>query len=124
FQLDVYGEVVDVGYIAATKIRNIDRRLWPRLRGVVDYVDTIWQEPDDGIWEARGPRRHYTYSKVMAWVVFDRALRLAQEHARAAPVERWAAIRDAIHDEVCERGYDHERRTFTQYYGSQELDAS
>jgi GH15 family glucan-1,4-alpha-glucosidase len=91
---------------------------------VIEHVETIWREPDDGIWESRGPRRHYTYSKVMAWVVFDRAARLAERFDLDAPLERWRAIRDEIHHEVCERGYDSERRTFTQYYGSRELDAS
>ena len=81
-------------------------------------------EPDDGIWEARGPQRHYTYSKVMAWVVFDRAVRMAERFELDAPLERWTAIRDEIHAEVCDQGYDSERRTFTQYYGSKELDAS
>jgi GH15 family glucan-1,4-alpha-glucosidase len=90
----------------------------------MEYVATIWREPDDGIWESRGDRRHYTYSKVMAWVVFDRGVRLAERFGLDAPIERWKAIRDEIHAEVCERGYDAERRTFTQYYGSRELDAS
>ena len=84
----------------------------------------MWREPDDGIWESRGPRRHYTYSKVMAWVVFDRAVRIAERHGLDAPLERWRATRDEIHAEACERGWDPVRRTFTQYYGSDELDAS
>jgi GH15 family glucan-1,4-alpha-glucosidase len=91
---------------------------------MVDHVETIWREPDDGIWEARGPRRHYTYSKVAAWVVFDRAVRLVEQFGLDAPVERWSRARDEIHREVCAHGYDEERRTFTQYYGSDELDAS
>jgi GH15 family glucan-1,4-alpha-glucosidase len=98
--------------------------MWPRWRTVIEHVETIWREPDDGIWEARGPQRHYTYSKVMAWVVFDRAVRLAERFELDAPLERWKQIRDEIHAEICERGYDRERRTFTQYYGSSELDAS
>ena len=124
FQLDVYGEVAAVMSIAAERLGRIEPRLWPRWRAIVDYVETIWRRPDDGIWEARGPQRHYTYSKVMAWVVFDRAVRLAERFGLEAPVERWAAVRDEIHAEVCEQGYDPERRTFTQYYGSKELDAS
>ena len=124
FQLDVYGEVAAVMSIAAEQIGQIESRLWPRWRAIVEYVGTIWQRPDDGIWEARGPQRHYTYSKVMAWVVFDRAARLAERFGLEAPLERWAAVRDEIHAEVCEQGYDPERRTFTQYYGSKELDAS
>jgi GH15 family glucan-1,4-alpha-glucosidase len=124
FQLDVYGEVVAVGYGGIEVLGGVEERLWPRWRTVVEFVETIWREPDDGIWESRGPRRHYTYSKVMAWVVFDRAVRIAERFGLEAPVERWRQVRDEIHAEVCERGYDAERRTFTQYYGSNELDAS
>ena len=124
FQLDVYGEVVAVMFLGAEMLGRIDKRLWPRWRTVIEHVETIWPQPDDGIWEARGPQRHYTYSKVMAWVVFDRAIRLAERFEMDAPFERWRRIRDEIHAEVCERGYDSERRTFTQYYGSRELDAS
>ena len=90
----------------------------------MEHVETIWRLPDDGIWEARGPQRHYTYSKVMAWVAFDRAVRIAERFELEAPLDRWTQARDEIHQEVCERGYDGERRTFTQYYGSTELDAS
>jgi GH15 family glucan-1,4-alpha-glucosidase len=124
FQLDVYGEVAVVMSIGAEMLGMIEKRLWPRWRAIVDHVGTIWRQPDDGIWEARGPQRHYTYSKVMAWVVFDRAVRIAKRFELDAPVDRWKETRDEIHREVCERGYDRERRTFTQYYGSKELDAS
>jgi GH15 family glucan-1,4-alpha-glucosidase len=124
FQLDVYGEVAAVMFIGAERLGRIDARYWPRWRAIIEHVETIWREPDDGIWEARGPQRHYTYSKVMAWVVFDRAVRLAERFELDAPLERWSQVRDEIHKEVCERGYDRERRTFTQYYESQELDAS
>jgi GH15 family glucan-1,4-alpha-glucosidase len=124
FQLDVYGEVAAVMFIGAERLGRIEERLWPRWRGIVEYVETIWRRPDDGIWEARGPQRHYTYSKVMAWVVFDRAVRTAERFELEAPIDRWKQVRDEIHAEVCERGYDPARRTFTQYYGSKELDAS
>jgi GH15 family glucan-1,4-alpha-glucosidase len=124
FQLDVYGEVAAVMFIGVERLGRVEERLWPRWRGIVEYVETIWRRPDDGIWEARGPQRHYTYSKVMAWVVFDRALRTAERFGLEAPIGRWRQVRDEIHSEVCERGYDPARRTFTQYYGSKELDAS
>ena len=124
FQLDVYGEVAAVMFLGAEVLGRIERRLWPRWRAAVGHVETIWRRPDDGIWEARGPQRHYTYSKVMAWVVFDRAVRIAERFELEAPLDRWKQIRDEIHQEVCEEGYDGERRTFTQYYGSKELDAS
>jgi GH15 family glucan-1,4-alpha-glucosidase len=124
FQLDVYGEVMGVGFLGSTVTGRVEERLWPRWRAVVDHVEKIWREPDDGIWETRGPRRHFTYSKVMAWVVFDRAVRLAKQFDLEAPLERWKQTRDEIHQEVCERGFDRERGAFTQYYGSKELDAS
>ena len=124
FQLDVYGEVLNVAYLGVQLRGRMEPRLWPRWRNAIEYVETIWREPDDGIWESRGPRRHYTYSKVMAWVVFDRAVRLAEQFDLDAPVDRWRLTRDEIHQEICDRGYDRERRTFTQYYGSRELDAS
>jgi GH15 family glucan-1,4-alpha-glucosidase len=125
FQLDVYGEVIGVAFLGTTVLGRVEERLWARWRTAIDYVETIWREPDDGIWETRGPRRHFTYSKVMAWVVFDRAVRLAEQFGPLeAPLERWRKTRDEIHQEVCEQGYDRERRTFTQYYGSKELDAS
>src|SRR3954468_21804188 len=124
FQLDVYGEVAGVMYLGAEKLGRIEESLWPRWRAITEHVETIWRNPDDGIWEARGPQRHYTYSKVMAWVVFDRAVRMAERFGLDAPLDRWKQVRDEIHAEVCEQGYDSERRTFTQYYGSKELDAS
>ena len=112
-------------FIGAEPLGKIETRLWPRWRAIVEYVETIWREPDDGIWEARGPQRHYTYSKVMAWVVFDRAVRLAERfelEAPARPLEadprRDPRARSASADTT------RERRTFTQYYGSKELDAS
>jgi GH15 family glucan-1,4-alpha-glucosidase len=124
FQLDVYGEVAGVMSIAAEMLGRVEPRLWPRWRALVEYVETLWRRPDDGIWEARGPQRHYTYSKVMAWVVFDRAVKMAERFDLDAPLDRWRDVRDEIHREVCDQGYDADRRTFTQYYGSSELDAS
>ena len=124
FQLDVYGEVAAVMFLGAELLGRIEQRLWPRWRAIIEHVEKIWRDPDDGIWEARGPQQHYTYSKVMAWVVFDRGVRLAERFDLDGPLDRWKQIRDEIHQEVCDRGYDSERRTFTQYYGSKELDAS
>jgi GH15 family glucan-1,4-alpha-glucosidase len=124
FQLDVYGEVIGVASIGAERLGQLDPKNWPRVRAFVEHVARIWREPDDGIWEARGPRRHYTQSKVMAWVVFDRAIALAERFGMEAPLDRWRQVRQEIHDEVCEKGYDADRGTFTQYYGSKELDAA
>jgi GH15 family glucan-1,4-alpha-glucosidase len=124
FQLDVYGEVVAVAYLGIEVTGHIEPELWPRWEAAIAYVEKIWHEPDDGIWESRGERKHYTYSKVMAWVVFDRAVKIAERFGLESPLDRWRQIRDEIHREVIEQGYDPERRTFTQYYGSKELDAS
>ncbi len=124
FQLDVYGEVLGVAFLGVKLLGKIEEHYWPRWRSLVEHVETIWREPDDGIWETRGPRRHFTHSKVMAWVVFDRAVRLVEQFGLEAPLGRWKRVREEIHREVCEHGYDAERGTFTQYFGSKELDAS
>jgi GH15 family glucan-1,4-alpha-glucosidase len=84
----------------------------------LDYLESAWREPDDGMWEARGPRRHYTQSKVMAWLAFDRAIALARRFKLEGPLRRWEQVRAQIHDEILERAYDPRRRTFTQSYGS------
>jgi GH15 family glucan-1,4-alpha-glucosidase len=122
FQLDVYGELALVSHMAIESGQTVER--WDRWVNVVGYVQSVWREPDEGIWEVRGPRRHFTQSKVMAWVVFDRAVKLAEHYELSGDVESWKRTRDEIHAEVCERAYDAERGTFTQYYGSQELDAA
>jgi GH15 family glucan-1,4-alpha-glucosidase len=124
FQLDVFGEVVGVAAAASELIGEHDLRSQARWQHLVEYVERVWREPDDGIWEARGPRRHFTHSKVMAWVVFDAAVRLSERLGLDVPLDRWKRVRAEIHAEVCERGYDSERGTFTQYYGSDELDAA
>jgi GH15 family glucan-1,4-alpha-glucosidase len=124
FQLDVYGEVVGMLFSGAEILGRIDPRRWPRWHKLIEHIETIWREPDDGIWETRGPRRHFTHSKVMAWVVFDRAVRLAERFELPAPLDRWRQVRDEIHHDVCAHGFDRQRNTFTQYYGSEELDAS
>ena len=125
FQLDVYGELADVAAVAAQHLGGGEAAgLWPRWRALIEHVEQVWAEPDDGIWEARGPRRHFTHSKVMAWLVFDRAAGLVERFSLDAPLARWKELRAEIHAQVCREGYDPERRTFTQYYGSAELDAS
>jgi GH15 family glucan-1,4-alpha-glucosidase len=124
FQLDVYGELAIASYLGSELIGGPPVERWSRWINVVEFVESVWREPDDGIWEARGEKHHFTFSKVMAWAVFHRSILMAQRHGLDAPIERWERIRDEIHSEVCERGYDPERNTFTQYYGSKELDAS
>jgi GH15 family glucan-1,4-alpha-glucosidase len=90
----------------------------------MEFLETGWRKPDEGIWEVRGPRRHFVHSKVMAWVAADRAVKGILESGLPGPIERWLALREDIHREVCARGYDAERGTFTQFYGSKELDAA
>ncbi|MDQ3822502.1 MAG: glycoside hydrolase family 15 protein [Actinomycetota bacterium] len=124
FQLDVYGEVMDALYVARREGLVASDAAWALLRNLMQFLEVEWDSPDEGIWEVRGPRRHFTHSKVMAWVAVDRAVRLCQEFGREGPVDRWRALRDRIHAEVCERGYDVERGAFVQSYGSKLLDAS
>ena len=123
-QLDVFGEVMDALYLACLSGCDLDRHAWDVQRAFLDYLESAWQAPDEGIWEVRGPRRHFTHSKVMAWVAFDRAVKAVEELGRPGPSERWRRLRDAIHDEVCREAFDPARGTFTQSYGSGALDAS
>ncbi|MGH8101686.1 MAG: glycoside hydrolase family 15 protein [Chthoniobacterales bacterium] len=126
FQLDVYGEVVSAMYRANEAGIKTSDDDWSLLVELMKFLESRWDEPDQGIWEVRGGRKHFTHSKIMAWKAFDSAIKLI-EHcgcAAAENVERWRRIRDQIHEEVCERGYDKKRNTFTQFYGSDGLDAS
>jgi GH15 family glucan-1,4-alpha-glucosidase len=122
-QLDVYGEVIDALLLGRATGIAVDRHAWSLQRALLTFLEKHWAEPDEGIWEVRGPRRHFVHSKVMAWVAFDRAVR-AVEGGMSGPAEQWRAIRDEIHREVCEKGYDPERGAFMQYYGSSRLDAA
>jgi GH15 family glucan-1,4-alpha-glucosidase len=123
-QLDVYGEVLDTLYLAHCHGITMERHVWGLVRKLLEYLEEHWSDPDEGLWEVRGPRRHFVHSKVMSWVAFDRAVRLAEETGLPAPVERWRELCGIIHADVCERGLDHERGVFTQYYGGKELDAA
>ncbi|MER8182429.1 glycoside hydrolase family 15 protein [Kitasatospora sp. NPDC094015] len=123
-QLDVYGEVVEALHLGhMTGLVRNDHAHQLQLK-LITYLEQHWREPDEGIWEVRGPRRHFVHSKVMAWVAVDRTIKLIEQSPAEGPLERWLALREEIHREVCEKGYDAERNTFTQYYGGQELDAS
>ncbi|MER7853226.1 glycoside hydrolase family 15 protein [Streptomyces bacillaris] len=123
-QLDVYGEVTEALHLAhMTGLTRNDYAMGLQLR-LIEYLEKHWEEPDEGIWEVRGPRRHFVHSKVMAWVAVDRTIKLIEAGDADGPLERWYELRDDIHRDVCERGYDKERNTFTQSYGSKELDAS
>jgi GH15 family glucan-1,4-alpha-glucosidase len=123
-QLDIYGEIADAMFQARRHgLAPVAR--WSAIgRAFLDHLETIWREPDEGIWEVRGPRQHFTHSKVMAWVAFDRAARSVEEFGVDGPIERWRAVRDAIHADVCRNGFDRELGAFVQAYGSKALDAS
>ncbi|MGW7296163.1 glycoside hydrolase family 15 protein [Streptomyces xiamenensis] len=123
-QLDVYGEVTEALHLGhMTGLARNDHANLLQLK-LIRYLEDHWNEPDEGIWEVRGPRRHFVHSKVMAWVAVDRTVKLIESGEVDGPLERWRDLRDEIHRDVCEHGYDKERNTFTQSYGSQELDAS
>ncbi|MEW2086950.1 glycoside hydrolase family 15 protein [Streptomyces sp. NPDC005283] len=123
-QLDVYGEVTEALHLAhMTGLARNDYASVLQLK-LIRYLEKHWDQPDEGIWEVRGPRRHFVHSKVMAWVAVDRTIKLIESGDADGPIERWRELRDDIHRDVCEKGYDKERNTFTQSYGSKELDAS
>jgi GH15 family glucan-1,4-alpha-glucosidase len=129
FQLDVYGEVMDVLHhsrIAGQHVTGMtsDDHAWSLQRNLMDFLEGAWEDPDEGIWEVRGPRRHFTHSKVLAWVAFDRAVDTVERWALPGPLDRWRRIRQEIHDEVCREGFNVELNSFTQAYGSADLDAS
>src|SRR5207342_492422 len=92
------------------------------VKAMLSFLETAWEKPDEGIWEVRGPRRHFTHSKIMSWVAMDRAVKAIEQFGMTGPVERWRTVRDAIHRDVLENGWDAKRKTFTQFYGSHELD--
>jgi GH15 family glucan-1,4-alpha-glucosidase len=124
FQLDVFGEVLDGLHTGRQDGLAANEDAWDLQRALLDYLEGNWQRPDNGLWEIRGPRRHFTHSKVMAWTGFDRAVTAVEQTGLDGPAGRWRDIRDRIHTEVCARGYDADRNTFTQYYGSTGLDAA
>ncbi|HVA95382.1 MAG TPA: glycoside hydrolase family 15 protein [Candidatus Dormibacteraeota bacterium] len=123
-QLDVYGEVADAllhAHLGGIPTNPSDLALQQAL---TDHLAKIWQQPDDGIWEVRGGQKQFTYSKIMAWVAFDRAIQNAEKNGLKGEVHRWRAVREKIHQEVCQQGFNPEVGSFTEYYGSKELDAS
>jgi GH15 family glucan-1,4-alpha-glucosidase len=125
-QLDVYGEVLDSAVLNWRSSIPHEFDLAPDLlMAILEHLEKVWREPDNGIWEVRGPRRHFTHSKVMAWVGFDRAVTLAEDGVLPeGPIDHWRQLRDEIHAEVCQKGFDPELNSFTQYYGAKLLDAS
>ncbi len=125
YQLDVYGEVMSALF-SASQARGVHSQdIWDLQVKLIEFIEAGWKQPDDGIWEVRGPRRHFTHSKVMAWVAVDRAVRTVEEWPDLdGPLEKWRALREEIHDEVCAKGFNTDKQSFTQYYGSDHLDAS
>jgi GH15 family glucan-1,4-alpha-glucosidase len=124
FQLDVFGELSATMYECRRAGLEPSETGWAMGRALYTSLEQLWRETDDGIWEIRGPRRHFTHSKIMAWVAFDRAVKTVEEFDLEGPVDRWRSLRDEIHAEVCREGYNADRQAFVQYYGSENLDAS
>jgi GH15 family glucan-1,4-alpha-glucosidase len=123
-QLDVYGEIMDVLQVSHRAGIDHDPNMWAIQKVLVEFVEDAWTHPDEGIWEVRGPRRHFTHSKVMAWVALDRAVKAIERYGLDGPLERWKQIREQIRADVLRQGYNAERNTFTQFYGSDQVDAS
>jgi GH15 family glucan-1,4-alpha-glucosidase len=123
-QNDVLGEVMIALELARQAGLHESTNSWALQRALVDDLADHWDDPDNGLWEIRGPQRHFTHSRVMVWVAFDRAIRAVEEHGLEGPVERWRELREQVRDEVLDKGYDEERGTFTQHYDTTEVDAS
>ncbi len=124
FQLDVYGEVMDSYYAARKQALDSLPESEAVAKALMEFLESAWKEPDEGIWEVRGPRRDFTHSKMMAWVAADRAVKLIEKFGTVGPLERWRKLRDEIHADVLARGFNQQRNAFVQYYGSDLLDAS
>jgi GH15 family glucan-1,4-alpha-glucosidase len=122
--VDVFGEVMDALYHARVGGLADSEAGWALQRALISHLETIWHLPDEGIWEMRGGPQHFTYSKVMAWVAFDRAIKCAEQFGLAGPIGRWSALRAEIHEEVCHTAFNPQIGAFTQSFGSSRLDAS
>jgi GH15 family glucan-1,4-alpha-glucosidase len=123
-QLDVYGELIDALYQARLAELKLDETSWALGRAILEHLEEVWDQPDHGIWERRGERKHYVFSKVMTWVAFDRAVKAVERFEFDAPLDRWRVLRDEICRDICEHGFDREQNAFVECYGSQLLDAS
>jgi GH15 family glucan-1,4-alpha-glucosidase len=124
FQLDVFGEVMDMLLVARRIGLEPESAAWDLQRHLTEHVETVWSEPDEGIWEVRGGRRPFTHSRVMAWVAMDRSIKAIESFGLSGPIDRWKRVREQIHDDVCSKGYDSDLGSFVQSYGSKALDAS
>lgn len=123
-QLDIYGELLDSLYLYNKYVMPVGYDVWMRIRQRLDWLCDNWQQPDEGIWEVRGERQHFVYSKLMCWVAMDRGLRLAEKRSFPAPRARWLKVRDQMYEEIMQKGWSSTRQAFVQYYGSESLDAS
>ncbi|HEX3696904.1 MAG TPA: glycoside hydrolase family 15 protein [Polyangia bacterium] len=123
-QLDVFGEISDALHQARRLGIAADPWAWSLEKTLLEFLETRWRQPDHGIWEVRGPKQHFTHSKIMAWVAFDRAIKAVDNFGLKGPSDRWRAIRSEIHSQVCAQGYDQKGKTFTQTYGATAMDAS
>jgi GH15 family glucan-1,4-alpha-glucosidase len=124
FQLDVYGEIMDAFHAVLRHGVSAVEDAWRVQTLLMDFLESQWQQPDEGIWEVRGPRRQFTHSKVMAWVGADRAVKAVERYGLKGPVDRWRSLRAAIHADVCRHAFDPQRNAFMQYYGADTLDAA
>ena len=124
FQLDVYGEIMDSIHVGAASGGEPSADVRGLQKEIIAFVERAWTRPDEGLWEVRGPRRHFTHSKMMAWVAVDRAIKAAEKFNFKAPLDDWRRLRLEIHAEVCDRGFDVEKNSFVQFFGGQALDAS
>ena len=123
-QLDVFGEALDCLHLGRRFGLGDDWGDWRIERELLDRLEAVWQEPDEGIWEVRGPKRHFTHSKLMAWVAFDRAVKDVERFGLEGPIERWRHLRSQLHEEICDQGFNADRNTFVQSYGGTEVDAA
>jgi GH15 family glucan-1,4-alpha-glucosidase len=123
-QLDVCGELIDAMHVARRAGIPPDRHGWAVERALLGHLEQTWQQPDHGIWEVRGPTRQFTHSKVMVWVAFDRAVKAVERYGLTGPIDRWRRLRQDVHDLVCREGFSEKRNSFTQYFGTDDVDAS
>jgi GH15 family glucan-1,4-alpha-glucosidase len=123
-QLDIFGEVLDAFYQSRKRGLVTGDADWPLQFALLNHLETIWREPDEGIWEVRGPRLHFTYSKVMVWTAFDRGVKSIEEFGLPGPLDHWRRLRQKVHNEICDNAFDAELGAFTQSYGAKVLDAS
>lgn len=124
FQLDVFGEILDAVHKWWSVKNKVTSFGWSLTRSMLEFLETVWRKPDEGIWEVRGPRRHFTHSKLMAWVAFDRGIDIAEKEHLECPLERWRKTREEIRHDILEKAFDPKRNAFMQYYGAKLLDAS